>query len=151
MGDKPELQDTNFYYPTHNAPERVGTEGAVYGGPYLDDVLRVEAEKLRAIAEDREPDLENASAVAGTPLLTEYAVDPNGVRRGVVPNQVLPVVVGNPEVDDDGNPTGDKSYLESTVKPATTINEDTKKAEETTSAQQETSTKQATVISGGTT
>lgn len=40
------------------------------GGPYLDQVERIEAEKRRAFVEDREPDLDNAPATAGTPLVT---------------------------------------------------------------------------------
>lgn len=150
MADKPELQDTNFYYAQHTAKERLGVEGAALGGPYHDDVLRIEAEKQRAIVEDREPDFENASATAGTPLLTENAINPDGLRRGTVPDQVLPVVVGEPEVDDDGNPTGDKSYLESKVKPASTLSEETAKSEEATKSSQTAATKQATSYTGGT-
>lgn len=40
------------------------------GGPYLDLVEREKAETLRAKVEGREPDYENAPAVAGTPLVT---------------------------------------------------------------------------------
>lgn len=40
------------------------------GGPYLDQEERRLAEIVRAAKEDREPDLENASATAGTPLVT---------------------------------------------------------------------------------
>ena len=40
------------------------------GGPYLDEEERRLAEIRRAVVEDREPDLENAPAVAGTPLVT---------------------------------------------------------------------------------
>lgn len=47
------------------------------GGPYLDQVERESAEILRARAEGREPDLEKASAVAGTPLVTINQVPDN--------------------------------------------------------------------------
>jgi hypothetical protein len=40
------------------------------GGPYLDIVERERAETARAKVEDREPDYDNAPAVAGTPLVT---------------------------------------------------------------------------------
>lgn len=40
------------------------------GGPYLDEVERRNAETIRAAAEKREPDYDNAPAVAGTPLVT---------------------------------------------------------------------------------
>lgn len=40
------------------------------GGPYLDEVERRNAETIRAAKEDREPDYDNAPAVAGTPLVT---------------------------------------------------------------------------------
>lgn len=40
------------------------------GGPYLDQEERRLAEIVRAAKEDREPDLEHASATAGTPLVT---------------------------------------------------------------------------------
>lgn len=39
------------------------------GGPYLDDIEREKAEEFRAKMEDREPDYENAPAVAGTLLV----------------------------------------------------------------------------------
>lgn len=39
------------------------------GGPYLDQVEREAAEKLRARVEQREPDYANAPATAGTPLV----------------------------------------------------------------------------------
>ena len=40
------------------------------GGPYLDQEERRLAEIRRAAVEDREPDFDNAPAVAGTPLVT---------------------------------------------------------------------------------
>ena len=44
------------------------------GGPYLDQIERIEAEKRRAVIEDREPDdltkPEQLTATAGTPLVT---------------------------------------------------------------------------------
>lgn len=40
------------------------------GGPYLDQVERNNAEIVRAAKEGRKPDLENAPATAGTPLVT---------------------------------------------------------------------------------
>lgn len=40
------------------------------GGPYLDEEERRLAEIRRAAVEDRKPDLDNAPAVAGTPLVT---------------------------------------------------------------------------------
>jgi hypothetical protein len=40
------------------------------GGPYLDQVEAVEAERRRALVEDREPDLDNPPATAGIPLVT---------------------------------------------------------------------------------
>jgi len=113
--DKPEVKEVEFFYPQHTVAERVDTEGAVYGGPYLDDVQRLEAEKLRAEVEGRKPDLKNPSAIAGTPLLTARQINADGLVNGAKPDQVLGVVVGDPEVDDDGHPTGNKSYLK--VKP----------------------------------
>ena len=44
------------------------------GGPYLDDVEREEAEKRRAKFENREPDLENPPASAGTVLVPKSAL-----------------------------------------------------------------------------
>lgn len=40
------------------------------GGPYLDQVQNLEAEKLRAKVEDREPDFDNPAASAGIQLST---------------------------------------------------------------------------------
>lgn len=44
------------------------------GGPYLDDVEREKAEEIRAKIEDREPDYDNAPAVAGTLLVPKSAL-----------------------------------------------------------------------------
>lgn len=137
--DGPELQETEFFIPQHTVVERVGTEGAQYGGPYLDDVQRVEAEVQRAAVEDRKADPENASSIAGTPLLTARQINGDGLVNGAVPDATLDVVVGSPEVDDDGNPTGNKDYLKGTSKkqdnqaqrPAKASSEDVKATEET--------------------
>ena len=62
------------------------------GGPYLDHIERVAAEKIRAAKEGREPDLENPPAVVGTPLvpfskLVEKDVQHNhGISEDVEPN-----------------------------------------------------------------
>ena len=56
--------DTDFYNPFD------GTKGRA-GGVYLDVEERNNAEILRAQSEGRDPDLDNAPAVAGTPLVTE--------------------------------------------------------------------------------
>lgn len=40
------------------------------GGPYLDETELVDAERRRAVVEDREPDLDNPPAIAGVPLVT---------------------------------------------------------------------------------
>lgn len=59
-----DLQDVKFYNPFD------GTKGRL-GGVYLDVVERVTAEEQRAKSEKRKPNLSNAPAVAGTPLVTE--------------------------------------------------------------------------------
>jgi hypothetical protein len=41
------------------------------GGPYLDEIEKQKAEEWRAKVEDREPDLDNPPAVAGTQLVTK--------------------------------------------------------------------------------
>lgn len=58
-----DTRETNLFNPHDNLTGRDG-------GPYLDLVERERAETLRAKVEDREPDYENAPAVAGTPLVT---------------------------------------------------------------------------------
>jgi hypothetical protein len=60
-------------------PEHVVDQDLVYlqkigrpvntGGIFLDDVQRINAEKVRAKLEGREPDLENPGSTAGTPLV----------------------------------------------------------------------------------
>jgi hypothetical protein len=63
-GDKvADTKETNLFNPHDNLTGRDG-------GPYLDLVERERAEVLRAKVEDREPDFDNAPAVAGTPLVT---------------------------------------------------------------------------------
>jgi hypothetical protein len=57
------LEKVKFYI----AQEGLATRD---GGPYLDQVERESAEVWRAKVEEREPDFENASATAGTPLVT---------------------------------------------------------------------------------
>lgn len=111
--DSPELEDQEFFIVQHTVAERANTEGAVYGGPYLDDVQRVQAEEQRAAVEDRKPDFDNAPAIAGTPLLTAKQINGDGFVNDAKPDAVLPVVVGDPIKDDDGNPTGEKKYLKS--------------------------------------
>lgn len=54
---------TNLYNPNDNVTGRDG-------GPYLDEVEAREAEKRRAVIEDREPDLDNPPPTAGIPLNT---------------------------------------------------------------------------------
>jgi len=51
------------------------------GGPYLDDLEREKAEEIRAKMEDREPDLENPPAVAGTVLVPKSALVDNDVDK----------------------------------------------------------------------
>lgn len=58
-----ETRTVNLYNPHDNLTGRDG-------GPYLDQVEAIEAEKRRAIVEDREPDLEHPPATAGIPLVT---------------------------------------------------------------------------------
>lgn len=69
-----ESQDTNktvddngdttvdLYIASHGKTPRTG-------GPYMDDIERERAEQIRAKMEDREPDLENPPATAGTRLV----------------------------------------------------------------------------------
>lgn len=47
------------------------------GGPYLDEVERNKAEERRAVIEDREPDLENPPAIAGTQLVPKQFLREN--------------------------------------------------------------------------
>jgi len=42
------------------------------GGPYMDDLAAVEAEKIRAEREDREPDLDNPPATVATVLVPKH-------------------------------------------------------------------------------
>ena len=91
--------EKEFYYPQHTDPRRLVPGGH---GVYLDDVQRKQAEEARAEAEGRKPDLDNASAIAGTPLHTVDQLYPDGLApRNVEPDAVLPVVVGEPEPDDE--------------------------------------------------
>jgi hypothetical protein len=74
------------------------------GGPYLDQVEREAAEIRRAKIENREPDLENPPAVAGTPLVTGAQLaaiaNPasNPSQQG---NDVLAQAVDNIATNDD--------------------------------------------------
>lgn len=80
------------------------------GGPYLDELERVEAEKRRALVEDREPDLEHPPASVGTLLvpkqyLRETDTDHSAAALGGYvelehePEGVLTVQVDTDEVD----------------------------------------------------
>lgn len=97
------LVDTDFF----NAQD--GLNGRP-GGVYLDMQQRVDAELLRAQSEDREADLENPPASAGTTLVTENRLVDNAYSNpstaegpvvvAVNPVSTLPVDVGttaNPE------------------------------------------------------
>ena len=70
--DDATLEDVNFY----NQHERASGRQP---GIYLDAVEREAAEVIRAKKEDREPDLDNPPATAGTPLVLagQLATDPN--------------------------------------------------------------------------
>lgn len=57
------MADVNLYNPYDGVAGRDG-------GPYLDQVEAIEAEKIRAQIEGREPDLDNPPATAGQPLVT---------------------------------------------------------------------------------
>lgn len=58
------------------------------GGPYLDDVEREEAEKRRAKIEDREPDLDNPPATAGTLLVPKSALVERDVDKSHMSDSV---------------------------------------------------------------
>lgn len=105
------LVDTDFY----NAQD--GTSGRP-GGVYLDMQQRVDAELLRAQSEDREADLDNPPASAGTTLVTEDKLVNNIVNLpnvvAVNPVSTLPVDIGT-----TANPEGSKkSSAKSTSKKA---------------------------------
>lgn len=52
------------------------------GGPYLDQEQAREAEKRRALVENRDPDYDNPPAIAGTPLVTaRQLVSTDAVHR----------------------------------------------------------------------
>jgi hypothetical protein len=61
---KTETVDVDYFYATKLDPARQISPTGVY----LDDVQRRDAEKVRALIEDREPDLENPPASQSTPL-----------------------------------------------------------------------------------
>lgn len=97
----PKEVEKEFTYATHVDPAR-----RLGGGPYLDDVMRQQAEITRAKIEGREPDLKNPPAMQSTPLV------PINVARGYVPGDqahhveadvTLPVVVGYNPNDLDSN------------------------------------------------
>lgn len=61
------------------------------GGVYLDVQERVRAEEQRAFSEDREPDLDNPPAVAGTTLVTEGMRVDNSLYSNPGSDPVAPV------------------------------------------------------------
>ena len=63
------------------------------GGPYLDVLQREQAEIRRAKIENREPDLENPPAVAGTVLVTKSQLfERDADRVGRIPEAMEPTV-----------------------------------------------------------
>lgn len=93
---EPKTEDQDFTYPTHTDPARQ----LISTSNYLDDVQRHDAEVLRAKLEDREPDLKNAPATQGTPLLPSYVVQANVPGDHIVESDVtLPVTIGRNEVE----------------------------------------------------
>lgn len=63
MVDTVKSEEVDFYNP-HEALQRDP-------GVYLDVVERQQAERVRAVMEDREPDFDNLPAGTGTPLVTQ--------------------------------------------------------------------------------
>lgn len=66
------------------------------GQIFLDDVMQIQAEKIRAKLEGREPDLENPGAIAGTPLVPlATAAAHNTKDTALYTDQTLTVHVGD--------------------------------------------------------
>jgi len=61
-------------------------------GIYSDDEERKAAEVVRAEVEGREPDLDNAPAIAGTPLVTQDVLVETALSSGLPTNDLLSIV-----------------------------------------------------------
>lgn len=98
-GVETRIVDTKFFN------QHDGTAGRL-PGQYLDEIENKQAEILRAAQEDREPDLDNPGATAGTPLVTEDALSDNSINHREVIDPDAPVAstpVQTLPVDQTGN------------------------------------------------
>lgn len=100
MANTVKSEEVDFYNPHETLKREPGV--------YLDVVERQQAEKFRAVAEDREPDFDNMPAGAGTPLVAqgELPLTPYGVTAEPVVTLEVPVAgslgpeVGSEEHDE---------------------------------------------------
>lgn len=103
------MEDKDFYN------IHAGTKGRSQG-VYLDEVERENAELNRAKIEGREPDFDNAPAVAGTPLVTkpqlvDNSLMSNGDRQGVE-DEAKPMSNLTVDTSKDEDPKVDTAFVD---------------------------------------
>lgn len=102
---EPHFKEVEFSFVTHSDPARQADPNGIY----LDDIVRREAEIVRARIEGREPDLKSPGSTAGDVVQHTSVVQQNAISGVTVkPDFTQEIVVGVPNRDANGE--FEKSY-----------------------------------------